>query len=377
MTRPTRPTARGLRVVAGAVLAAALLVACQPHPRPGQREPGKLPPLSAVRSRLDPSTDRRAAAGTGSSTQPAHATSWVEITRFDVPLHSSIDPAWAVVEPPSGDRRLADAWRANGLRVGLLRPEHRKRFIESMPRVIRTRRERFLAGDQLAPLLTSPPLADPVTVRHLAGAAATECSILEGGRCQLLIRVLDPHAAATVIECVPHHGLPRYRLEPRAAADKQLDGRVFNDLARRVTIPPGAALLIATQLPPWGDLEDPSPPGGRNDVTPPQAPPGSHQSPPNPPPPHPSDPQAPPRAAVPGSSAGQENSTPPIAPAPDAPGGSSAPSAGESGAEDPVAPGPGPEPVALPDHFGRALLTASRSGRPITMIVAVVVRQHP
>src|SRR5690606_13280277 len=115
--------------------------------------------------------------------------------------------------------------------------------------------QRLWGSEHPTPIRRTPRLVGSVTVDLTIPPSAVREEEVTGGRLQLLARLtLDP-AGRMVIDLIPHHHVPKLTLQPRTALEKELDGRMFNELALRAYIPQGAVLVVGLYRP-WPKPEE-------------------------------------------------------------------------------------------------------------------------
>jgi hypothetical protein len=138
---------------------------------------------------------------------------------------------------------------------------------------------------------------------------ASRREFFSGGRLQLLTRLM-PDQGFVTMELTPHHFKPRLTLEPRTAMEKQLDGRMFEELTVRIAMPADRVLIVGYELPadgrvpaeeqpgliPTDPTEPPEPTTGTQAAAPVSV--YAQSAPPVPTPQPTSDPQAPPESAL-------------------------------------------------------------------------------
>ena len=379
---------RGLyHVVSMMVLGVLLLAgACQ---SPGQGSAPKLPPLSAVRSQLPPlppdstpdstpelprdttssigASDPSRTSGPGPvSTRPR---ALAELTRLDLPLLGpGLDEAWRLVDESDLDAAELAAWRDNGLRVGLLDRKKWRSFVRDLPQAVNARVERFVTDDRPTLLLASRSLDEAFEVALPDCQDSPSVDPVTRGRLQLLIRLMPGKSGRRVMQLTPHHHVPKTSILPRSARDKLLEGRLYTELSLRVELPPGMLLVIRPDLPPPDELMvlEPVASTDRTDKTEPESEPtqGQPTQDPDPGPNTNTDTDNQPHQQLQPSDDDSYESTPPVD------------SSGDPAHRDRPPTEMQPS-LRLPNHFGRWLLTASRTGRPVQMLVVVAVSAYP
>lgn len=292
----------------------------------------QLPTLPSIRSRLTPPHP--------ASLDPySRPLAIAQIERLDLPLNRSLESIGSSLDTSGLNEAAVQAWQANGLRAGFVDPSLRNKLFEDLgPPLSHQTTQTVLTGHP-QPLETSGPIRDPRSLQLTLPDQSPQTLDLTSGRLQWLLRcVPDSTGTLTAIELVPHHFLPKATIQPREPWKKALDGRVFEQLTLKVTLPLNRLLVIA---PDWPQTES----------TPPQE--AST--------PEPSD------TAGPGSAA---NHPAPIEPPNNQP-----------SPEQTHEPAPHQDPLpTLPPNLGTGLLTASRFGRPVQAVLLITfspVEQPP
>ena len=252
------------------------------------------------------------------------------MARFILPLREPIDQAWSLVGTDGLDPSIVEAWRVNGMRIGLLARNQWETFVDSLPRALHTQMDRIHAADQAIPILASRVLTETVELELPWIGDAVKVETIIKGRCQLLVQVRNTQLGL-VAQLTPHHYLQRVTLEPRSAVDKNLEGRAFDEMSITAPFADRDLVVVTVDLPSIESATDPP----ANE--PPQADPA---------------PPSAPDASV------QTESPPTPQPAADASHASESPRDGF---------------IQPPNHFGRWLLTASRNRKPVRMVVVMSI----
>ncbi|MEX0885576.1 MAG: hypothetical protein WD009_03970 [Phycisphaeraceae bacterium] len=234
----------------------------------------------------------------------ARSRSWVTTRQLDLPLAGSVAEAWALVDDTAMSQQPRAAWRGNGVRVGVLDPARLEAFLDRLPRAVATHESRVTDAGYPVELRRSPRLAGAAAVK-LPGVEQPER--VRGGAMRLLAQVRAHGPGSVSLALVPHHQDHRPTLLPRDPLERELDGRVFEELAARVDLQAGQWLVV-----------------------------GLHHD-------FPLDADA---------------------DADDTEGEAEAPASREQAEE---------LAAALPDHLGRALLTARRAGHPVQVMLVIAV----
>lgn len=282
--------------------------------------PSALPTLDQVRS------------GTGSpglrgSTPGDQIAATLYTAQLDVPLNESTAPAWALTDEHGLDPAMIDAWRANGLRIGLLKATHYEQFVQALPPGHPPRNRQTTLTENPVACTTAPKHKDSPNIRITMPPAQRPSTLRVGpGRFQFLAQLEQGPNGGAKLRLIPHHHHPQPTIQPRLPQDKVQDGLVFHRLALSASIDSESWLVIG--------LDTPDTPGS----------PDSRQKPPL----DESDMDTP----TTDPTAGEEPATTPPTTQPSAPKAIN---------------------YALPNHLGRALLTASRFNKPIQIVLVVAV----
>ncbi|MCC6683209.1 MAG: hypothetical protein IT445_20120 [Phycisphaeraceae bacterium] len=194
-----------------------------------------LPPLRDVRGDVQPPINPAMPVGRA----------LVNIQQIALSLEQPTDPAWEAVDEQAFPAVTRSVWNANGLRLGLIQRNRLRDMIEKLPPAASVGNERVLAGDHPVAVRRSPPLAGVVTVDLTIPPMAVQEEQITGGRAQLL---LDVNAGQT-LRLSPHHYLPQVSLLPRNVLEKELDGRIYHELALSAGLGPQDVLVLGLYRP--------------------------------------------------------------------------------------------------------------------------------
>ena len=109
------------------------VTSCSPTPKKPTHldEPSPtLPTLSQIRSQLP---QEAGSTGLLGLTPDGQLAAMMHVSQMNMPLHVSTAPAWALTDAQGLDPVMVDAWRANGLRVGLLKAADYEPFLQALP----------------------------------------------------------------------------------------------------------------------------------------------------------------------------------------------------------------------------------------------------
>lgn len=209
-----------------------------------------LPTLDEVRPRVAPIEPPEV--------EPRATGPWIEawLEQLELSRDMPTDALWAHVDEDVLPESLRDAWRANGLRVGVLRVEAREAFTEALPEaVMAVRRNRIATRGEPLPLRDGPRLREPVTIHTPAQRnAATHAPTMNShqaqrGRMRLLSRFTTAQGGSVRVEIVPQHHRRRASIRPRDPREAMLDGEIFTPLAIAQTLGPQEILVIGLHQP--------------------------------------------------------------------------------------------------------------------------------
>jgi hypothetical protein len=171
------------------------------------------------------------------------------IRRLKLPLNPSVESIWQVADPDVISPIAQLIWNGNGLRVAKLTPDRRSDFTDSVVGVLAVADQKLTVSDQLTSLRQSPPLQAEffADLTRPGGAAVREP--IQRGRLQMLISTRPLAAGGIQVTLIPQHHRLGVSLLPRSAAEKELAGRVFDELAIDVGLAAGDILLLGYASP--------------------------------------------------------------------------------------------------------------------------------
>ncbi len=253
MSRRCPTFARGAARVTGLTsLAVALMVVaagagCQAGG--GSPEMGHFPTLDEVGSRVTPvlpEDGERPFADAGSGR-------WAMVRQVDLPLAWPIDAAWDLVDEAALSAEARRWYNANGVRVGLLSAGDLEAFAEHLPAPVAVHQSRVRDAGHPVELRRSPRLSREVALT-LPGDAEAEPAV--GGSMRLLAQMRSPGPGRMSLALVPHHHVPEHSLLPRDPLERELDGRVFEELTAGVELSTGRLLVIGLHHELEAELEE-------------------------------------------------------------------------------------------------------------------------
>ena len=268
----------------------------------------------------------------------------VRLWCISLPMAASLDKAWQMMATEGVAPALIEMWRANGVRLGTIEAVKGAAFMKALGPVSGVETRLIHGSPHYAPQSFSPPLRQRVGITLTETNGQVTPITLRPGRLQLLVKLDRRPDEGLNLSVVPHHHVPTRTLLPRSPLETALDGRIFEDLAATVDLHPDRLLLIGLYLPTPGPaipVKSAAPEGES----------GSSEAAPN---------------AAQNTQGEARDRTPSGGSQP----GSTLPNGADQSQPAARPPAPGP-PIDLPASLGRYLLTASRLGRPIQMILVI------
>ena len=195
------------------------------------------------------------------------------IRRADVPLDESTDDAWSIINEQVVPPVTRGTWRGNGLRIGLLHRDQLDQYTEAMPRTVSISRMLINKSAYPVPIVETPRLPSdlrfemdltrPPRPRHVETVQGGKGSSL-----RLLARIeMEADGRHTLVLTPQHHIPSPLNLIPRDPLEKEMDGRVYEELSLRVTLEKDQFAVVGLHWPwPMGEVIEEDAPG---DATPP------------------------------------------------------------------------------------------------------------
>lgn len=255
---------RSWAVAAAVAMGLSLATGCETSPDPVSEPRPKLGELEPARTHpILPAT-----------ALPPRAPVTMVLTRLDFAEDADLDTAWTATTTQGLSNGAAAMWLANGLRVGILAAHEVPTFNKALPAPVTSMQRRLMTAAEYEPLSLAPPLTGPVKLKLTARGDAVKEETFTRGRFQFLLRQVGA-AGSPVLELTPHLYLPKASIVIRPMAQRELDGRIFDELTIAAGMAPGQVLVIGvaqevTVTPPGLFDNPPTPPG-----TPPTTPPGT------------------------------------------------------------------------------------------------------
>jgi len=243
----------------------------------------------------------------------------LRITRLDLSFDESLVETKLMLEQQGVAPPIAPLWLDNGMFVRVVSKDALDDMLDALPQPSSAYRTRMTASD-----IPTPLDYDLVIRRRQRCVVALPDGVFEqltltGGRGRFLIEAAPQDDGSVLVSMTPQHHQQKVSVAPRSVLEKQLDGRVFEQLRLQVRLEADEFLVVmpnieqpalaATSQPATDDDEQESEPVEQ----------------------------------------------PPVPPAPPAP---------------PIPPAP-PEPLKPAGDLGRLLLEASRHGQPLRLFVII------
>jgi len=308
-------------------LGSAVLFSCEmPPPGAGNEQP---PSIEIAEPRPEQASNPDAVLG-------------AMVHRIDMPLDARLEESWAYVDEQMAPLLTNGLWRVNGMRIGILHAENATAFAQSLPRIHGESRAKLYTSHYPTSVRSTPRLQNSVPVDVTVPPRSPTVYRARGGRLQLLVRIGRSDTGLVFVEATPHHFKPRVDLVPRSPLEKQLDGRVFRELAALLPITRDSAIVIGLDRP-WPEAA-PEPPSSSTPTA-----------------------QPPAQTTDGGTETGDQADASETA-------GEPQPPETEPGA---VEAGPAPAP-AIPNGLGRSLMTTTRAGRPTQLLLIIsMIEEDP
>jgi hypothetical protein len=244
--------------------------------------------------------------------------------RRTLPLTTNLDELWKLTSTDSLANETVELWRANGMRVGVMKVEQVKAMQAAMAEYTGVGDGFFPMSKYYSPLYTAPRLAGPTAIKLIEQPETPRRIVLTGGRVRFLVKLRRDEDDRVMLDLVPQHHRREKTLTPRSPLETILDGVVFESLKLTTELRTDRLVLIGLDLPPPPE-DEPAP----ESVEPADTDEND-------------------------SARSDDSGTPPDADEPD----KDAP---------PAAPAQPPK-IDVPFHLGRILLTASRVRRPLQLV---------
>ncbi|MFK7790266.1 MAG: hypothetical protein AB8C95_12335 [Phycisphaeraceae bacterium] len=289
------------------------------------------------------------------------------IRRADVPLDESSDEAWSIINEQIVPPVTRGTWRGNGMRIGLLQRDQLDRYSAVMPKPVAFSRLMINRSVYPVPIVETPrlrgdlrfqmDLTQPPRPRNVENVQGGDSSTL-----RLLAKIETEADGRHTLVLTPMHHIPSpLNLIPRDPLQKELDGRIFEELSLRVTLGKDQIAVVGLHWPwPIGEAIEEDEPNEATEIdqvllsrttSPPLA--------------DPSDPAAPPTHLRPVSgSTDESDDVRPREPQPELPGDLN---------NEPTQPRYERIAPPLATSFGSTLLTGTRIRQPVRTVLLITI----
>jgi hypothetical protein len=201
---------------------------------------------------------------------PARPTGvYAVIRRADVPLDESTDDAWSIINEQVVPPVTRGIWRGNGLRVGLLQRNELDAYSKAMPQPVAFSRVLINRSEHPVAVLTTPRLRSDVRFEMdlTRPPRPRNVEMIQGGEgstLRLLARIETTEDGQHTLVLTPQHHIPSpLNLIPRDPLEKDMDGRLFDELSLRVTLGKDQVAVVGLHWPwPMGEVIEEEDPAG-------------------------------------------------------------------------------------------------------------------
>ena len=180
--------------------------------------------------------------------------------RILIPLDHPTEEVWQLTDEtilPDASRAV---WNGNGLRVGLLNVNQADEFGPTLGNVLEVQDTHIRNVGEPELLRRSPPLRAEFFADLTVPPLPVTKEYFSRGRLQLLMTSRPRGDGSALLTLLPQHYFPRSSFVPRTAAEKLLDGRIYDELGIDLNLGPREALLIGYyQTPPPEAPDDNAP----------------------------------------------------------------------------------------------------------------------
>ena len=177
------------------------------------------------------------------------------IRRADVPLDESSDEAWSIINEQIVPPVTRGAWRGNGMRIGLLKRDQLDRYSAVMPKPVAFSRQLLNRSAYPVPIVETPrlrsdlrfemDLTQPPRPHNVENVQGGDSSTL-----RLMAQIETEKDGRHTLVLTPMHHVPSpLNLIPRNPLEKELDGRIYDELALRVTLDKDQIAVVGLHWP--------------------------------------------------------------------------------------------------------------------------------
>ncbi|MEM6854191.1 MAG: hypothetical protein AAF911_07640 [Planctomycetota bacterium] len=174
---------------------------------------------------------------------------WVS-RKLAVPLEQSTEDAWAEANEDVLSPLSRAVWNANGLRVGVLPAARGRAFSDALGSTLDPRDTQILSYSFPEDVRESPPLRAEFFADLTVPPRPVTIETFTRGRIRMLMASRPLGNGNTRVTLTPQHYQRRTTLLPRTPQERELDGRVFDELTIEVTVGRNDLLLMGFYQPP-------------------------------------------------------------------------------------------------------------------------------
>ncbi|MBB6428583.1 hypothetical protein [Algisphaera agarilytica] len=174
---------------------------------------------------------------------------WVS-RRVSLPLGTSTEDAWLLANEGVLDDLARAVWNANGLRVGVLPAPRGPEFAKTLADTIDQRDTQILSYSFLEDVRESPPLRAEFFADLTVPPRPVTLEYFTKGRLRMLMSSQPLGNGSTRVTLTPQHYLRKTTLLPQTPQERELDGRVFDELSVEIDVASNQILLLGFYQPP-------------------------------------------------------------------------------------------------------------------------------
>ena len=177
------------------------------------------------------------------------------IREVDLPLDEPTDDAWAIVNEDVVPPLTRGVWQGNGMRLGVLRRDQLDAYTEVMPELLAFGETLINRSPHPVPIIETAQLRDDVRfqIDLTRPPMPRQVETVQGGQAstlRLLARIETEEDGQHTLVLTPQHYIPSpYDLLPRDPLEKELDGRVYEELTVRLTLGRDEIAVVALHWP--------------------------------------------------------------------------------------------------------------------------------
>ncbi len=224
------------------------IAGCTPRPASPAPPEASLPTIGELREhRSDPDLPHSHHRGPVSP---------LKITCLTLPLDADLGDAWRLVESQGVEPAMGHLWRTNGMRAHLINQVLVDDFLQLLPmdpdrpELDHLAQRTIHTSQAYSPFDITDRYRQPQTCTIVMPGDEVESTVLEPGRCRLLIQSRPVDDEYLLLHLTPHHHRPKVSVKPRSVIEKRLDGRIFDELQLQARLSRRHVLIVAFHPPP-------------------------------------------------------------------------------------------------------------------------------